>query len=214
MELPAALAEELPPSPTKAWVYAALFRMHWLAMRFDLAERFEAEALAMADDLGLKGIRANILSARGALRAARGDQAGFDLLEESIRLFEELNMSTSQRPYNNLADAYYNLGDLRESDRGDGADERGVEAFREPRLASLGRQPGDQAPVPRRPLGGGAVAGRSLSPRRRSSEAITSTASGGGSVGASSWLAAMTPARSKRARPGSNVPRSPATRRS
>ena len=48
------LAEELPPSPTKAWVYATIFRMHWLAMRFDLAERFEAEALAMADDLGLK----------------------------------------------------------------------------------------------------------------------------------------------------------------
>jgi class 3 adenylate cyclase len=112
MELPADLAEELPRSAVKARVYAALFRLHWLAMRFDLAERFEAEALAMADDLGLKGLRANILSASGALSAARGDPAGFDMLEESIRLFEELNMSTAQRSYNNLADAYYNLGDL------------------------------------------------------------------------------------------------------
>ena len=118
----------------------------------------------MADDLGLKGLRANILSARGALWAANGDPAGLDLLEESIRLFEELNMSTSQRSYNNLADAYYNLGDLEKATEATARMTRSVEAFRESRLASLGRQPGDQAPVPRRPLGGGVGAGRS--PRR------------------------------------------------
>jgi class 3 adenylate cyclase/tetratricopeptide (TPR) repeat protein len=112
---PAELAEELPRSATKARVYAGLFRLHWLANRVDLAEPFEAQALAMADELGLKEIRANVLSASGALRGARGDLAGLDLLKESIRLFEELNSADSQRPYNNLADAYYNLGDLAEA---------------------------------------------------------------------------------------------------
>jgi len=115
MGRPAELAEELPRSAAKARVYAGLFRLHWLANRVDLAGPFEAQALAMADELGLKEIRANVLSGSGALRADRGDLAGLNLLRESIRLFEELNSADSQRPYNNLADAYYNLGDLAEA---------------------------------------------------------------------------------------------------
>src|SRR5918994_2768086 len=65
MGRPAELAEELPRSATKARVYAGLFRLHWLANRVDLAEPFEAQALAMADELGLKEIRANVLSGSG-----------------------------------------------------------------------------------------------------------------------------------------------------
>ena len=192
-----------------------LFRMHWLAMRFDLAERFEAEALAAADDLGLKGIRANILSARGALWAARGDQAGFDLLEESIRLFEELNMSTSQRSYNNLADAHHEPRRPRESDRGDGADERGGKRFASPdwlRWADSQRSGSCTTPAAGRRRCRWPIA---MSPRRRPVE--RSHYLDGlwrWERGASSSLAAMTPARSKRARLGPNVPRSPATRRS
>jgi tetratricopeptide (TPR) repeat protein len=112
LERTAALAADMPRSATKARIYAGLFRLHWLASRMDLAEPFEAQALAMADELDLKEIRANILSASGALRAARGDPEGLNVLEESIRLFEELNLADSQRPHNNLADSYYNLGDL------------------------------------------------------------------------------------------------------
>ncbi len=106
------LAEELPFSDAKARVYAGLFRLHRLAGRPELAARFGDEALAMADELGLQELRANILSSSGSQRAMDGDRRGFDDMEESIRIFEELKTADAQRPYNNLADGYYNLGDL------------------------------------------------------------------------------------------------------
>ena len=106
------LAEELPFSDAKARVYAGLFRLHRLAGRPELAARFGDEALAMADELGLQELRANILSSSGSQRAMNGDRSGFDDMEESIRIFEGLKSADAQRPYNNLADGYYNLGDL------------------------------------------------------------------------------------------------------
>ena len=113
LERTAELADELPLSETKARVWAGLFRLHWLANREELAARFEHEALAMADDLGLRDVRALILSASGAWRVAKGDRGGFDDLEESIAILEELRSSGLQRPLNNAADGYYNLGELR-----------------------------------------------------------------------------------------------------
>jgi class 3 adenylate cyclase len=107
-----ALAEELPPSDTKAHVYAGLFRLHWLGNRDELAARFEREALEMADELGMKDVRAQVLSASGSWRVMKGDRDGFDALEEAIAIFEQLDSAEAQRPYNNLADGYYNLGDL------------------------------------------------------------------------------------------------------
>jgi class 3 adenylate cyclase/tetratricopeptide (TPR) repeat protein len=111
-ERAAELAEGLPLSDAKARVYAGVFRLHWLGSREKLAETFQQQALAMADELGLKGVRAQILSASGARRTMRGDRGGFEAMEESIALFEELNSADAQRPYNNLADGYYNLGEL------------------------------------------------------------------------------------------------------
>lgn len=111
------LAEELPVSGAKAKVYAGLFRYHWLGGRTELALRFGDEALAMAEDLGLHHVRAQMLSARGGWRAQNGDRGGFEDLEESIRIFEELNSADVQRPYNNLADCHYNFGELAEAAR-------------------------------------------------------------------------------------------------
>jgi class 3 adenylate cyclase/tetratricopeptide (TPR) repeat protein len=111
-ERAAQLAERLPTSPSKARVYAGLFRLNWLANREDPAATFGDEALAMADELGLRHIRAQILSTRGGWRAMKGDRGGLELLEESIALFEQLNSSDAQRPYNNLADNHYNYGEL------------------------------------------------------------------------------------------------------
>jgi class 3 adenylate cyclase len=108
----AELAQELPLSDTKARVCAGLFRLHWLANRDELAGQFEQQALAMADELGLKEVRAQVLSASGSRRAAKGDLGGLDAIEESIEIFEQLNSADVQRPYNNLADTSYNLGDL------------------------------------------------------------------------------------------------------
>jgi class 3 adenylate cyclase/tetratricopeptide (TPR) repeat protein len=126
------LAEGLPLSDDKAHVYAAVFRLHWLGNREELAESFEQQALAMADELGLKDVRAQILSSSGARRTQKGDREGFDAIEESIAIFEELNSADVQRPYNNLADGYYNLGDLR---RAAEATERMKEAWK--RFASV-----------------------------------------------------------------------------
>jgi class 3 adenylate cyclase len=106
------LAEPLPISAAKARVYTALFRLHWLANREDLASRFRDEAMGMAEELGLQAVRARILSISGAWRVVTGDPEGFDDLEESIAIFERLNSASAQSPYNNLADGYYNVGDL------------------------------------------------------------------------------------------------------
>jgi class 3 adenylate cyclase len=117
LERAAELAEELPLSESKARVYAGLFRLHWLAIRPERAAPFMEGALAIAAELGLKDVRARVLSASGAWRASAGDRRGLDDLEESIAIFEELNSAASQRPYNNLADGYYNLGDLRQAEQ-------------------------------------------------------------------------------------------------
>jgi len=112
-ERAARLAAKLPVSPSKARVYAGLFRLHWLANRDDLvAVNFGDEALAMTEELGLLEVRAQVLSTRGGWRAMKGDRGGLAMLEESIALFERLNSSDAQRPYNNLADNHYNYGEL------------------------------------------------------------------------------------------------------
>jgi class 3 adenylate cyclase/tetratricopeptide (TPR) repeat protein len=112
LDYAAELAKELPVSEAKALVCTGLFRLHWLANREELALRFQDEALAMADELDLKEVRAQLLSANGSWRTMKGDRTGFAAIEESITIFEQLNSAEVQRPYNNLADGYYNLGDL------------------------------------------------------------------------------------------------------
>src|ERR671924_338222 len=111
-ERAAKLAENLPASPSKARVYAGLFRLHFLAQREQVASSFGDEALAMAEELGLRELRAQILNTRGSTQAMKGDRTGMAMVEESIALFEELNSADAQRPYNNLVDNYYSYGEL------------------------------------------------------------------------------------------------------
>ncbi|HET8651358.1 MAG TPA: adenylate/guanylate cyclase domain-containing protein [Gaiellaceae bacterium] len=114
-ERAAELAGRLAISPEKARVYAGLFRLDFLAQRERARKSFGDEALAMADELGLREIRAQILSALGAVQTMKGDLDGFATLEESIALFEEVNSADVQRAYNNLADGYFNHGRLDEA---------------------------------------------------------------------------------------------------
>jgi class 3 adenylate cyclase/tetratricopeptide (TPR) repeat protein len=132
LERAAELAEDLPVSDAKARVYGGLFRLHWLANRAELASRFEVESLAMADELDLKEVRAQVLSGSGTWRMMKGDRGGIDAIEESIELFEQANSADVQRPYNNLADLYYNFGELR---RAEDATKRMKEAWK--RYASV-----------------------------------------------------------------------------
>jgi class 3 adenylate cyclase/tetratricopeptide (TPR) repeat protein len=109
-ERAAELTAELPVSADKASTYAGLFRLHWLANRDELAARFGNEALSMAEELGLVETRGVLLNTFGTRRTMNGDLGGLDDIEESIALLEAANSDAAQRPYNNLADAYYNLG--------------------------------------------------------------------------------------------------------
>jgi class 3 adenylate cyclase/tetratricopeptide (TPR) repeat protein len=109
------LAEPLPTSAAKASVYATLSRLHWLGTRDEKSRRLSAEALAMADELGLVAIRAQLLTRLGTSRAVEGDLSGLDALEESISIYEKLGSPDAQRPYNNLADTLYRLGRIHET---------------------------------------------------------------------------------------------------
>ena len=108
----AALAEPLPVSAAKARVYTGLCRLHWLATREEETERYGNEALAMAEQLGLDEERGHLLNTFGSSRLMKGDRGGFDDLHESVRLLEHVHSTDAQRPYNNLADGFYNLGEL------------------------------------------------------------------------------------------------------
>src|ERR687898_528435 len=109
------LAEGLPLSAAKAHAYAGIFRLHWLANREELASRYGNEAMRMVEELGLDDVRAQLLNTFGSWRTMQGDKRGLDEIAESITIFERLNSAAAQRSYNNLADGYYNLGDLRRS---------------------------------------------------------------------------------------------------
>jgi class 3 adenylate cyclase len=106
------LAEDLPVSAVKAGVYAGIFRLHWLANREELASRFGNEAMQMVEELGLDEVRAQLLNTFGTWRAMEGDKRGLAEIAESIVIFERLKSAAAQRSYNNLADGYYNLGEL------------------------------------------------------------------------------------------------------
>ena len=106
------LAEDLPLSPAKASVYAGIFRLHWLANREELASRYGNEAMEMVEELDLDEVRAQLLNTFGSWRVMQGDERGFEDISESVAIFERLNLAAAQRSYNNLADGYYNLGDL------------------------------------------------------------------------------------------------------
>ena len=106
------LAERLPLSDAKASVYAGIFRLHWLANREELAVKYGNEAMEMVEELGLDEVRAQLLNTFGSWRAMRGEERGLEEIAESVAIFERLNSAAAQRSYNNLADGYYNLGDL------------------------------------------------------------------------------------------------------
>jgi tetratricopeptide (TPR) repeat protein len=78
------LVDALPPSQTKAHVLAQVARFHMLGGEPEDAVTVGREALQMADDLGLDGIRSSALTTMGTSRASRGDDGGIQDLERSI----------------------------------------------------------------------------------------------------------------------------------
>jgi hypothetical protein len=84
-----ALVEPLPPSPAKAQAIATAARFHMLAAENEEAIRRGAEALAMAEELGLDETRASALNSMGSARAFQRSGAGVDELGEAIRIATE-----------------------------------------------------------------------------------------------------------------------------
>jgi class 3 adenylate cyclase/tetratricopeptide (TPR) repeat protein len=116
LERAAEVAEPLPSSPIKAYVYAQLSRFHMLAGRIEPALRFGREALELAEEHGLEAIRANALNNLGTIRATYGDRAGLEDLERSIAVAEAANSPHVVRAYNNFAYMLFRRGDLRRYD--------------------------------------------------------------------------------------------------
>ena len=67
------LVEALAPSPAKAFTLARACQFRMLASDYDEAIRVGRQALAMAEQLGLEGLRASVLSDVGGSRAAIGE---------------------------------------------------------------------------------------------------------------------------------------------
>jgi class 3 adenylate cyclase len=97
------LVDALPPSHTKANVLAQVARFQMLAGEPEDAVAAGSEALQMADDLGLDGIRSSALTTIGTMRASRGDAAGIEDLEQSIAIARDVkNMREHGRALLNL----------------------------------------------------------------------------------------------------------------
>jgi len=108
------LVEEAAPSPVKVKVLSQAARLLMLAGVEDEAIRLGQAALAMADDLGLPGLRPHALNTVGVARANLGDRAGQAEIETSIRLAEELGSPPDVvRGYINLASVGFQFGDVR-----------------------------------------------------------------------------------------------------
>ena len=109
-----ALIEPFPRSAAKAHVLAQLSRFHMLAGRNGDAIRLAADALAMAEELGLEELRVHALNNLGSARVAVGDDQGFTDLEQSIEIGLAANSAETHRAYINLAAMRGGRGELAE----------------------------------------------------------------------------------------------------
>jgi class 3 adenylate cyclase/tetratricopeptide (TPR) repeat protein len=109
----AELVAATPTSKPKAFVVANLSRFLMLAGESAEAIRVGREALAMAEQLGLDGLRAHTLNNIGSARIRLGDLDGIDDLEESIAIAEVADPLEATRSYGNLASTLAERGDIR-----------------------------------------------------------------------------------------------------
>ena len=108
----AALLAEQPPSRSKARVLASRASFHLAVDEAEEAMEAAGEALRMADELGLAGLRAHALSTRGFSRVMTGDLEGLLDLRESVEVAAGNNSPQASRGFNNLASITADLGDL------------------------------------------------------------------------------------------------------
>jgi class 3 adenylate cyclase/tetratricopeptide (TPR) repeat protein len=107
-----ALLDEAPPSRAKAYALSNLSRFLMVADENEEAIRVGADAMRMADELGLDELRAHALDNIGVARVETGDLAGIADLERSLEIALAANSSESVRSYLNLGSTLASLGDL------------------------------------------------------------------------------------------------------
>jgi class 3 adenylate cyclase/tetratricopeptide (TPR) repeat protein len=111
-----ALVESEPPSSSKAHVLAYRSRLHMLADEDEEGIRRGREALAMAEQLGLEGVRAQALNVVGTARVMSGDQDGMDDIRRSLAIATSINSPDEiHRALNNLANMHWYLGELQQA---------------------------------------------------------------------------------------------------
>jgi class 3 adenylate cyclase/tetratricopeptide (TPR) repeat protein len=103
------------PSASKAGVLAQASRYFMLAGPTEAAISIGREALAMAEILGLDGVRVDALNNIGTARYFGGDPRGVADLEQSIAIAKAADIPELGRAYNNLATVLEQLGDVRRS---------------------------------------------------------------------------------------------------
>jgi class 3 adenylate cyclase/tetratricopeptide (TPR) repeat protein len=107
------LVTGLPPSSGKAHVLSQVARYRMLAGADEDAIRIGAEALAMAEALGLDELQAHALNNIGTAKIARHDLSGLEDLERSTEVALAARSPEAARAYNNLGWVALSLGDLR-----------------------------------------------------------------------------------------------------
>jgi class 3 adenylate cyclase/tetratricopeptide (TPR) repeat protein len=108
----AALLAGEPPSRSKAYVLANLSRFLMTADEADRSIAIGLEALAMAKELELEDVEANVLSTIGVARETIGDTSGRRDLGRGIEIAEAIGSPEAIRGYNNLASTHAAVGDL------------------------------------------------------------------------------------------------------
>jgi class 3 adenylate cyclase/tetratricopeptide (TPR) repeat protein len=100
-------------SDTRAQVLARFARTREIAGEYDEAIPAATEALAIAEQLGLNGVRVHALTTLGVARFELGDPAGVQDLERCIEIAVEAGSSLAANAYNNLGFMYTLAGDTR-----------------------------------------------------------------------------------------------------
>jgi class 3 adenylate cyclase/tetratricopeptide (TPR) repeat protein len=112
----ASLVAAVGPTRAKAFVTSSISRFLMLGGRSDEAIKVGSEALAMAEELGLDGIRSHALNNIGVAKANTGDVSGLDDLRASIDIALEHNLPEARRGLNNLASMVFAFGDIRRAE--------------------------------------------------------------------------------------------------
>jgi class 3 adenylate cyclase/tetratricopeptide (TPR) repeat protein len=115
LDMAVELLAERPPSREKAITLANRARFFMIGERAAEAIEVGREADAMAEDLGLADLQANVLNTIGVARVQSGDIGGFEDMEKSIAIAPPHSYER-MRALNNLAATLAQVGDLKRAD--------------------------------------------------------------------------------------------------